>query len=439
MRRAWIGLVATVMALAIASAGWGAERTSLRIAVPEPWRIVKPLETNDRASVVPNRLWFYETVQSFRRQHPEITLRFEAVPFTAIESTFVTKAIAGDPPDISMMPSAPPLKLARAGYLAPLDEFPFPWQDFKAEYRRDSMSVDGKLYLMPGHVPVLVLFYNKVLFAKAGLTRPPGTWDELVQMAKMLMRDTTGSGKPDVWGFGVPVGTTSFFAVYPRLEALVWSAGGELHDRGRALIDTPAMRRAVKLYVDLVHTHKVMPETSTTWDQLEYFTDWFTSGKLGMTMASAEFYRYPAVDRMGEANVGIARLPLFSPGDPPATWVQTWGWVMSKQAAATKKEAAWSFLKQLGSEETYVLAAQYQRGLPPRTSLGGHPIYRSSPELEFQAKYVVEAGRPDPPIEEWQFYVDLMSRTVQAAVLRIRPVPDLLRDAQREYDARVKR
>jgi len=375
---------------------------------------------------------------SFKRQHPEIGLKFEAVPFANIESTFITKTLAGDPPDISMMRSGPPLKLARAGYLAPLDDFAFPWSDFRAEYRQDNMSVDGKLYLMPGHVPVLVLFYNRTLFAQAGLTRPPSTWDELVQMAKVLTRDTNGDGKPDVWGFGVPVGTTSP-AIYQRLQTLVWLAGGELHERGHALIDTPAMRRAVQLYLDLVHTHRVMPESSTTWDNIEYFTSWFTSGKLAMTVASAEFYRYPAVETMGEANVGPARIPAFSLKDPLATWVQIWGWVMSKRAAETKRDAAWAFLRQLGSEETYVLAAQYQRGLPPRTSLVNHPIYRSSPELEFQAKYAVEAGRGDPPIEEWQFYVDLLSRTVQAAVLRVRPVADLLRDAQREYDARVKR
>ena len=112
---------------------------------------------------------------------------------------------------------------------------------------------------------------------------------------------------------------------------------------------------------------------------------------------------------------------------------------MSKRAAETKRDAAWKFLKQLGSEETYVLAAQYGRGLPPRTSLATHAIYRSSPELEFQARYAVEAGRGDPPIEEWQFYVDLLSRTVQAAVMRTRPVAELLRDAQREYDARLRR
>ena len=98
MRRALIGLLTAVVAFAIAGVGSSADRITLRIAVPEPWRIVKPLETNDRPSVVPNRLWFYETVQSFRRQHPEITLQFEAVPFAAIESTFVTKALAGDPP-----------------------------------------------------------------------------------------------------------------------------------------------------------------------------------------------------------------------------------------------------------------------------------------------------------------------------------------------------
>ena len=45
---------------------------------------------------------------------------------------------------------------------------------------------DGKLYGLPKATNTIALFYNKDLFAKAGIAEPPKTWDELLDAARKL-------------------------------------------------------------------------------------------------------------------------------------------------------------------------------------------------------------------------------------------------------------
>jgi multiple sugar transport system substrate-binding protein len=49
-----------------------------------------------------------------------------------------------------------------------------------------SASWDGKLYGLPKATNTIALFYNKDLFAKAGIAAPPQTWDELLEDARKL-------------------------------------------------------------------------------------------------------------------------------------------------------------------------------------------------------------------------------------------------------------
>jgi len=156
-----------------------------------------------------------------------------------------------------------------------------------------------------------------------------------------------------------------------------------------------------------------------------------------MTVRGAEEYA-ASLPALG-AKVGMAALPVFKTGDRSYTWVDLFGFAMSKRAADTKPGPAWALLKQLGSEETFALAAEYQKALSPRRSMGQSPIYRSSPEFAFQARYAAEAGRTDPQIEEWDAWAGILSRTVQAAVMRSGKLDDLVKAAQHDYESHLKR
>jgi multiple sugar transport system substrate-binding protein len=412
-----------------------AQEETLKVLVPEHWRIVQPLADKDRDSAVPRRLWFYDMVQNFEAKHPDIKLDFEAIPWDHVTSIFTNKTLAGDPPDITFLPNGPQYKLARAGYLHPLDDFDFDWSDYNDNILRENMSVDGHVYLVPNYTIPFVLYYNKALFEEAGIERPPQTWDEMIAAAKKLTRDTDGDGKIDTWGLGLPASSVHPPFVFQTMEVLVWLLGGDVAKDGRATFDSPEVKEAVQLYVDLVYEHEVMPRAAATWDK-EYMS-LFRNGQIAMTIRGAEEY-VPAVDAMGD-DVGIARVPPPEAGDPPYTWTEIWGFVMSENAGETKPQAAWAFLEEFAAPETFLLSAEYQKGLPTRRSVAEDEIYRSDPTLTFLADYVVDAGRADPYIEEFEAWADILARTVEGAVLGLGKPDELLSNAQREYDARLSR
>ena len=61
-------------------------------------------------------------------------------------------------------------------------------------------SYDGQLMGIPFVALNSVMFYNKDMFAEAGITEVPTTWDEMEEVAKKLTLDKDGDGQTDQWG-----------------------------------------------------------------------------------------------------------------------------------------------------------------------------------------------------------------------------------------------
>ena len=76
--------------------------------------------------------------------------------------------------------------------------------DNLSEATLDMYRFDGKLYAIPSGVSTTLLFYNKDMFDAAGAAYPDEswTWNEYIETAKKLTRDTNSDGKIDVWGTG---------------------------------------------------------------------------------------------------------------------------------------------------------------------------------------------------------------------------------------------
>lgn len=97
------------------------------------------------------------------------------------------------------------------GYLAPIDELP-EMNELLDLYDTNDLvgyTVDGKVYAVPTKITAIGMIYNKDLFKKAGIVdengeaKPPVTWAELVEDAKLLtdvQNKTYGIGLPMKWG-----------------------------------------------------------------------------------------------------------------------------------------------------------------------------------------------------------------------------------------------
>ncbi len=162
---------------------------------------------------------FLSLVKEFEKQHPGIKIEAVNIPFDGLEPKILTALATNTAPDIGRVDVAFLPKLAIRGALHALDTLGI--ERIKPQLRPVALRsclIDGKTYGVPDQVNGLCLFYNKQLFAEAGLDpdRPPATWDEFVEYGKRLTSKEKG-----IFGFGMK---NSLWWTLP----FIYSFGGDI-------------------------------------------------------------------------------------------------------------------------------------------------------------------------------------------------------------------
>lgn len=181
----------------------------------------------------------------------------------------------------------------------PINEYRDQWPNLEEEFYPGSLQDiqwDGDFYGIPWRVDIRPQMYNTEMFAEAGLTAPPDTWDEIVEMAKALtVRDDNGNVTR--WGFAAGPNNPA-----QTLLPYYWQAGGTIlsEDGTQANIDNEAMRTALKFLQDLVWEHEVMsPESFEKGvDPLDSFASETVAmvGSTPIAWASQMEREYPELD-----------------------------------------------------------------------------------------------------------------------------------------------
>jgi len=181
--------VLLVLALAAPCLGYAQEAVTLRVA---SWANEKEFELE---TAILNR---------FMELHDGVEIEFEAIP-VGYPDKILTSFAAGTVPDVFLLdsPYIPrfvnrdlllDLRVAADTLGLDLDAF-FPTV-------RAVFEQDGALYALPKDFTPLVMYYNKRLFDAAGVPYPkPGwTWQDYLETAQRLTRDTDGDGSVDQYG-----------------------------------------------------------------------------------------------------------------------------------------------------------------------------------------------------------------------------------------------
>jgi raffinose/stachyose/melibiose transport system substrate-binding protein len=178
MRTSWRVLLILAMALVAPLAALGAHTTLAQEPVKISFwlNVIEGSDTSD--CLVAN------VVDPYNAQNNGVTVdaTLQANNWDATK----TAMAGGAGPDVVSTPGPSfAMQLARAGQLAPLDDYAkqFGWYDRFAEGSLDLGMADGKLYSIPAEIETLVLYYNKTLFEQNGW-EPPKTLDELMAVAE---------------------------------------------------------------------------------------------------------------------------------------------------------------------------------------------------------------------------------------------------------------
>lgn len=118
-------------------------------------------------------------VKTYEGMHPGTKISILAIPFDQLFNKYETEVAAGAGPDMFTAPNDNLGNEVRAGLVAPIDALVAGKLEGYTQAGINGVTVDGKLYAVPGIAKAVALYYNKSTVAT-----PPATLDELMSMVK---------------------------------------------------------------------------------------------------------------------------------------------------------------------------------------------------------------------------------------------------------------
>jgi sn-glycerol 3-phosphate transport system substrate-binding protein len=187
------------------------------------------------------------------------------------------------------------------------------------------------LFALPFNRSTPIAYYNRDVFAAAGLS-PPTTWQELRAVAEQLT--VRSDGQTERWGFEVPIDWWFWMG-------LLYQAGGRLltADGAAAELDSQAGEEALNLWVDMVADGHMRPPPGRDYNAWEVTNSDFIQGRAAMIWTSTAFLAY--LTENAPFPVGVAPLPGGARRAVPTGGTF---FVMLRDADEGAKEAAWACL-----------------------------------------------------------------------------------------------
>jgi multiple sugar transport system substrate-binding protein len=139
-----------------------------------------------------------------------------------------------------------------------------------------SGTYKGKFYGMPDLSSARALFCNTDLFTKAGIAKPPTTWDEFTAAAKKV--GALGNG---VVGYAQPLGPEE-----AQAEFAIWlfNNGGDFKKNGKWTLNSAANVTTLQYLKDLSVKEKVTQNNPGSTNRTDGAFSLFEQGKAGMVV-----------------------------------------------------------------------------------------------------------------------------------------------------------
>ena len=138
---------------------------------------------------------FKTLADGFRSTHPDVAVELKEYDATNYDTQMIADLAAGKAPDIYVQKNLKNFFTYQNGKQL-LDVSDVAQQLGDKAGGLANYQVDGKTYAIPYRQDSWVLFYNKALFAKAGVKAPDGTWtwDDYAATAKELTTELKAAG-----------------------------------------------------------------------------------------------------------------------------------------------------------------------------------------------------------------------------------------------------
>ncbi|MDN5570511.1 MAG: extracellular solute-binding protein [Propionibacteriaceae bacterium] len=331
---------------------------------------------------------FQKLADTFNATNPDYEIEVREYDATNYDTQMIADLAAGTAPDIYVQKNLKNFFTYSDG-----DQL-MDVSDVAGELSSDVLGVsayevDGATYAIPYRQDGWVLFYNKDLFAQAGVAEPDGswTWDDYAAAARELTTNLQAAGSEATGTY-----QHNWQSVIQGF-ALAQTPGADLLSGDYSYLQ-PYYERAVALQDD-----GAQPTYGTvTTNKLTYQAQFGTQKAAMLPMGSWYVATLIAQQASGDANEfewGIAPIPQFDAstagtGNTPVTFGDPTGLGINPAIDPAKVESAKAFLKLAASEDAATVLA----------GIGITPAYASDAVTE---AYFAVDGAPSDDLSKFAF------------------------------------
>lgn len=242
--------------------------------------------------------YFQDAIAKFETANPSTKVRWVDVPWGAMQGKIQAAMGAKQAPDVVNLNPDFANQLAAKNAWLDLDSklnqgeskqyIPSIWQ---------ANTLQGKSFGFPWYLTTNITIYNQELLKKAGIAKPPATYQELAIAAKQIKEKT---GKYAFFTTFVPEDTNDV------LESLVQMGVQLVDNQGKAAFNTPAGKAAFQYWVDL-YKQGLLPKEALTQGHQQGI-QLYQAGETALLSAGAPF-----LDTIAKNAPQVAKVSAVAP------------------------------------------------------------------------------------------------------------------------------
>lgn len=231
---------------------------------------------------------FWEDTLAPWEAENNVDLNIEIIPWSGYEEKYLTGFASGEGPDVGYMYMQMFEDYIEMGALEDIDKY-FTEEE-KANYIYYNQGfLKGGQYALPFIVGnARVLFYNKDIFAQAGIEKLPETWDEFVEVCLQIKEKC-----PGVLPFGQSWADPTIGLLDDNFYPFLWQSEGEIYnEEGTQLImdQSEGALEALQFIHDLRFKYGIITDEELGISKI---SDYFIEGKAAIvslgTNTSSQF------------------------------------------------------------------------------------------------------------------------------------------------------
>lgn len=363
-------------------------------------------------------------VPEFEREHPNIRVRVQQIPWRAAHEKLLTAYVGDATPDVCQLGNTWIPEFAALNALAELDTLVarsdvVQQPDFFEGIWKTN-EVDGRVYGVPWYVDTRLLFYRRDLLREAGYEAMPTSWEEWMEA---MERIKANAGDDD---YVILLPTNEW--QHPVLFGMQMGAS-ILRDDGRyADFSSPEFREAFTFFVELFEKD-LAPTMSSTMISNVYQE--FARGYISMYLTGP--WNIGEFSRRVPESVDWMTAPMPGPEGDTIGVSLAGGASMVIFERSEKKEAAWTFVEWMSRPEQQLRFYEITGNLPPRYSTWEDSLLA---ENTYARAFYEQLQRvePLPRVPEWERIADKVWVYAEAAIRDRMTIDEALTALDREVD-----